>query len=457
MIKQSIFRTYDIRGIVDEELTIETVNLIGQAIGTYAQQQGEQTVVTARDGRLSGPVLLKALQQGLLSSGCDVVELGAVPTPVLYYATHALHKPSGAMLTGSHNPSNYNGIKIVIAGKTLASEEIQALYYLIQEKKLASGLGKLTVYPDILSDYISRITSDVSLSKPLKVVVDSGNGIAGGVAPMLYRALGCEVIELFCEVDGHFPNHHPDPGQPENLEDLINAVKAHQADIGLAFDGDADRLGVVTAQGKIIWPDRQLILFAKDVLSRHPGCDIIYDVKCTRYVPALIQQWGGKPSICATGHSLVKAKLRETGAMLAGEFSGHLFFKERWYGFDDGMYAGARLLEILSKTRQTSDALFAEVPEGINTPELKIAVSEARKFQIIDQLIKRADFKNGLVNTLDGLRVDFDNGFGLVRCSNTTPYLICRFEADDAQTLVSIQQAFKALLLETDPALVIPF
>lgn len=457
MINKTIFRTYDIRGIADEDLTIETVTLIGQAVGTYAQQHGERTVITARDGRLSGPVLLKALQQGILNSGCDVIDIGAAPTPVLYFATHALHKPSGAMLTGSHNPPNYNGIKIVIAGEALAGEKIKALYHLINDHELMQGQGKLTVYSDILKDYVRCISSDIKLKRPLKIVIDCGNGIAGCVASTLYRTLGCEVIELFCEVDGRFPNHHPDPGHAENLQDLIQAVRTHQADIGLAFDGDADRLGMVSAQGKIIWPDRQLILFAQDILTRHPGCEIIYDVKCTRYVPALIQQWGGKPTICATGHSLVKAKLRETGAILAGEFSGHLFFKERWYGFDDGLYAGVRLLEILAKTSLSSDELFAEIPEGINTPELKIAVSEEKKFQIIERLVELADFAEGVVNTLDGLRVDFDNGFGLVRCSNTTPYLICRFEADDLETLEALQQAFKQRLLAVDAGLVIPF
>lgn len=464
-INKTMFRTYDIRGVVEKDLTVASVALIGQALGTYAKRQGQDTVVTARDGRLSGPVLLAALQAGIERSGCRVIDLGAAPTPVLYYATYALGKPTGAMLTGSHNPPDYNGIKMVVDGKALSGESIQALYALIENDDLEDVLSSDSADPlfprqqvnDILSQYVDRITSDITLKKPLKIVIDCGNGIAGCVATKLYEALGCEVIELFCEVDGNFPNHHPDPSQVDNLQDLMAAIKATKADIGLAFDGDADRLGVVTASGQVIWPDRQLILFAKDILSRHPGAEIVYDVKCTRYVPEIVSKLGGKPLICATGHSLVKAKLRETGALLAGEFSGHMFFKERWYGFDDALYTGARLLEILAGSAADADGLFADIPESVNTPEIKIAIDDEEKFIFIEKLIQQASFEGGEVNTLDGLRVDFENGFGLVRCSNTTPCLVCRFEADDSVTLANIQADFKAKMLAVSPDLSVPF
>ncbi|MGB6977282.1 MAG: phosphomannomutase/phosphoglucomutase, partial [Gammaproteobacteria bacterium] len=348
----SIFRAYDIRGIVDENLTPDIVFAIGQALGSEALAQGENTIVTARDGRLSGPLLLTALQSGILATGCDVIDIGAVPTPVLYFATHTLATRSGVMLTGSHNPPNYNGLKIVLAGQALSGDQLQGLYQRIVEGRLTQGTGVIQQL-NVMDDYIAHIKTTVHLARPLKVVIDAGNGIAGKVAPLLFKALGCEVIELYCEVDGHFPNHHPDPSQPENLQDLIATVKKTRADIGLAFDGDGDRLGVVTEQGEIIWPDRQLMLFASDILRRQPESTIIFDVKCTQHLPRWIEQQGGNPLMWKTGHSLIKAKLRESQAPLAGEMSGHIFFQERWFGFDDGLYAGVRLLEILSHESRT--------------------------------------------------------------------------------------------------------
>jgi phosphomannomutase/phosphoglucomutase len=455
-LSASIFRAYDIRGIVGDTLTSDVVYAIGKAIGTMALQQGEQTVIIARDGRLSGPSLSHALSAGLLSTGCDVLDIGEVPTPVLYFATHNLASKSGVMLTGSHNPPDYNGLKIVVDGKTLAEEEIQALYQSIIQRNLNSGAGKLK-HVSVTEDYIQHIVKDVVLKRSYKVVVDCGNGVPGKIAPALLRALGCEVIELFCEIDGHFPNHHPDPSEPKNLQDLIKTVKSHHADIGLAFDGDGDRLGVVTDAGEIIWPDRQLMLYAQDVLSRHPGAEIIYDVKCSRHLGQVIKAHQGKPLMWKTGHSLVKAKLRETGAPLAGEMSGHIFFKERWFGFDDGIYTAARLLEILTKDKRSASEIFKTIPDSINTPELKVAIAEEAKFDFIQRLLKKASFAQAEINTVDGIRADFDDGWGLVRPSNTTPYLILRFEADSALSLARIQQIFAQEMLAVDPSLELPF
>jgi phosphomannomutase/phosphoglucomutase len=455
-ISPSIFRAYDIRGIVDETLTPDAVYAIGLAIGSAAQAKGEREVIIARDGRLSGPTLIIALSKGLQDSGCAVIDIGAVPTPVLYFAANTLGTSSGVMLTGSHNPPNYNGLKIVLNGETLADKDIYALYERIQARNFTSGNGNVKKI-DIVPAYIARIAQDVKLQRPLRVVVDCGNGIAGGVAPQLLRALGCEVIELFCEVDGHFPNHHPDPSVPENLQDLIAAVQKQQADVGLAFDGDGDRLGVVTNCGEIIWPDRQLMLYAIDVLSRHPNAEIIYDVKSTRYLETVIKQHHGRPLMWKTGHSLVKAKLRETGALLAGEMSGHVFFKERWYGFDDGLYTAARLLEILSRNKQSASELFATLPNSINTPELKLPISEEYKFIFMENFKTQARFNGATLTTIDGLRADFANGWGLIRPSNTSPYLILRFEADTQESLAHIQALFREQLLALDKNLALPF
>ncbi len=455
-VSQSIFRAYDIRGIVNETLTPDVVYAIGLAIGTEAQKRSQQQVVIARDGRLSGPSLNMALKEGLLNSGCDVIDIGAVPTPVLYFATSTFATQSGVMLTGSHNPPDYNGLKIVLAGETLAEDTIQALYRRIVDQDFHQGRGQYDTY-DIVPDYIAHIANDIQLAKPLHVVVDSGNGIAGEVAPKLLRALGCQVEELFCEVDGNFPNHHPDPSQVENLQDLIQRVKNTKADIGLAFDGDADRLGVVTQQGDIIWPDRQMILYARDVLNRNAGATILYDVKCSRHLGTAIAQHGGNPVMCKTGHSLVKAKMREVNAALAGEMSGHIFFKERWFGFDDGLYTAARLLEILSQDARSVSEVFAELPDSVNTPELKLPISDEKKFEFIAELQKKAHFPHAAISTIDGLRVDFPNGWGLVRASNTTPCLVLRFEADTQEGLEHIQMSFRQQLLALDSQLELPF
>lgn len=456
LLPKDIFRAYDIRGIYGQTLTPKIVFDIARAFGSEAADYHIKTIAIARDGRLSSPILRDALRDGLLATGCDVIDLGAVPTPLLYYATFVLNVDSGVMLTGSHNPSNHNGLKMVLGGKTLAKEEIEKLYHRIVQQNFITGKGQIEKQ-DILEQYISEIVSNISLSKPLNVVVDCGNGIGGVVAAKLLRRLGCEVTEQYCEVDGRFPNHHPDPSDPENLECLIRSVKHMNADLGLAIDGDGDRLGVVTNKGEIIWPDRQLMLFAKDMLQNHPGGKIIFDIKCTRHLFDLIRDLGGEPIMWKTGHSLIKAKIAQTNALLAGEMSGHMFFKDRWYGFDDAFYAAARLLEILSKEERDANDVFSDFPNSVNTPELRLSMSEERKFDFMNELIQESQFENGEITTLDGLRVDFENGWGLVRPSNTTPYLIMRFEADDKQSLSSIQNCFREQLLALDENLILPF
>ncbi|MDF2866675.1 MAG: phosphomannomutase/phosphoglucomutase [Gammaproteobacteria bacterium] len=455
-VSADIFRAYDIRGIVAKTLTADVVYTIARAIGSQAVALGERQIAIARDGRLSGPELSKALATGLLDAGLTVIDLGAVPTPLLYFAAHTLATQSGVMLTGSHNPPDYNGLKIVLKGETLAAEAIQALYSRIIDQDFVTGKGQW-VKEDILPSYIKTITSDIKLSRPLKIVIDCGNGIPGDVAPELYRTLGCEVIELFCEVDGNFPNHHPDPTQLENIQDLIQAVKHHQADLGLAFDGDGDRLGIVTDAGELIWPDRQMMVFAKDIIARNPNATIIFDVKCSNHLRTLIKQLGGQPLMWKTGHSFIKGKMRETEALLAGEMSGHIFFKERWYGFDDGLYAGARLLEILARDTRSCSSVFKELPDSINTPELKIAIAEEQKFLFIERFVQQAQFTEAKLTTLDGLRADFAYGWGLLRASNTTPYLIMRFEADNLDALGRIQEQFRSQLLAIDPRLTLPY
>lgn len=456
-ISKSIFRAYDIRGIVNETITPAIITLLGRAIGSAAQEQGEKTIITARDGRLSGPVLIKALHQGLRESGCDVIDIGQVPSPVLYFATYTLKSHSGVMLTASHNPADYNGLKIILAGKSLSEEAITALYTRICKGSLLSGEGGGYEEIDIRENYFNRIITDIHIKRRLRVVVDCGNGIASVLAPELLRRLGCEVIELFCEVDGRFPNHHPDPSVPENLKDLIHAVEQHRADLGLALDGDGDRLGVVTDKGEIIWPDRQLMLYAIDVLSRNPGTLVIYDVKSTRHLAKLIAEKGGQSLMWKTGHSIVKAKLEETGALLAGEMSGHIFFKERWYGFDDGLYTAARLLEIIAKGNQSSSEVFAALPNSINTPELKLAIPEEEKFKFMEVFQKEVAFPNALISKIDGVRAEFSDGWGLVRASNTSPYLILRFEANTEEALKRIQTLFGNALLSQNPQFKLPF
>ncbi|QKE65311.1 phosphomannomutase/phosphoglucomutase [Aquipseudomonas campi] len=452
----SIFRAYDIRGVVGDTLTSEAAYWIGRAIGSESLAKGEPCVAVGRDGRLSGPELVQQLIQGLLDCGCQVTDIGMVPTPVLYFATNVLEGKSGVMLTGSHNPPDYNGFKIVIAGDTQANEQIQALKTRIDSNDLASGVGTIEQL-DILDRYFRQIRDDIALAKPMKVVVDCGNGVAGVIAPQLIEALGCTVIPLFCEVDGNFPNHHPDPGKPENLVDLIARVKAEGADLGLAFDGDGDRVGVVTNAGNMVFPDRLMMLFSKDVVSRNPGADIIYDVKCTRRLGALISGYGGRPVMWKTGHSLIKKKMKETGALLAGEMSGHIFFKERWFGFDDGIYSAARLLEILSQEKRNSEQVFAAFPADISTPEINITVTDENKFRLIDRLQRDGVWGDANLTTLDGVRVDYQKGWGLVRASNTTPVLVLRFEAETQEELERIKEVFRAQLYTVAPELNLPF
>ena len=452
----SIFRAYDIRGVVPTTLTAETAYWVGRAIGSQSLAQGEPNVSVGRDGRLSGPELVERLIQGVADSGCHVSDVGLVPTPALYYAANVLEGKSGVMLTGSHNPSNYNGFKIVIAGDTLANEQIQALHTRLKTNDLTSGEGSITQV-DILPRYYEEITRDIKLAKRLKVVVDCGNGAAGVIAPQLIEALNCEVIPLFCEVDGNFPNHHPDPGKPENLVDLIAKVKETGADLGLAFDGDGDRVGVVTNTGTMVFPDRLLMLFAQDVLTRNPAAEIIFDVKCTRLLTPLIKEYGGRPLMWKTGHSLIKKKMKETGALLAGEMSGHIFFKERWFGFDDGIYSAARLLEVLSKQEMSAEELFETFPNDISTPEINIDVTDESKFSIIDALHDAQWGDDAKLTSIDGVRVDYPHGWGLVRASNTTPVLVLRFEADTEAELQRIKDVFHAQLKRVAPDLQLPF
>jgi phosphomannomutase/phosphoglucomutase len=412
--------------------------------------------VVGRDGRVSGPELARALIRGLEASGRDVKDVGQVPTPVLYFAAQQFDTSSGIMVTGSHNPVDYNGFKVVLAGETLAGAGIQALRQRIDDGEILSGRGSVERV-EVLSAYQQRILADVQVARPLKLVVDCGNGVAGVVAPRLLRSLGCEVIELYCDVDGTFPNHHPDPSRPENLSDLVKAVQANGAELGIAFDGDGDRIGVVGSQGEIIWPDRILILFAMDVLLRNPGARVIYDVKCSRHVAAIVTQFGGEPLMCATGHSLIKAKMKQTGALLAGEMSGHLFFKERWLGFDDGIYAAARLVEILGNDQRTSSEVFASLPDSINTPELTVPMAEGEPERFMARLSETAGFEDATVIKLDGMRIEFEDGWGLIRASNTTPCLVLRFEADDQFALSRIQDRFRQAMLDIDATLSLPF
>lgn len=446
----SIFRAYDIRGTVPEQLNADSLYWIGRAIGSTTLEADEPNIVVGRDGRLSGPELVEALIQGLVDSGCQVTDLDMVPTPVVYFATHTSDSRSGVMLTGSHNPPNYNGVKIVIAGQTLHGAQITALFDRLQQGRLTQGRGSRKTL-QLLNAYREHIVDDIVLARPLKVVVDCGNGVTGVIAQQLLEDIGCEVIPLFTEVDGHFPNHHPDPGHVENLQELIATVKTEQADIGLAFDGDGDRVGVVSSKGELIYPDRLLMLLAEDILARNPGADIIFDVKCTRQLSALISKQGGRPLMWKSGHSLIKAKMRETGALLAGEMSGHIFFKERWFGFDDGLYVACRLLELLALQEASSAELFARYRSGHTTPELTLEVGDERKFALIEQLQQNADWGDGRVTDVDGLRVDYTNGWGLIRASNTTPTLVLRFEASNAEELERLKQLFRDQMAKIAP------
>ena len=459
VIPKGIFRTYDIRGEANESgVSPGIAYAIGLVFGSMVQQKGGGEVIVGRDGRLTGFELTQALVVGLRQSGCDVIDIGQVPTPLVYFATKTLSANSGIMVTASHNPGHHNGFKSVLDGVTLSTEGVQTLYQRITEHNwtVVSQQGGYREH-EIIEPYIRYVSEHVQLQRPLKVVVDCGNGIAGVVAPALYRAMGCEVIELFCEVDGHFPNHHPDPTIPENLDDIRAAVKAHQADVGLAFDGDGDRLGLITNEGEIIWPDRQLLFFAQDVLKQHPGSKIVFDVKCTNHLSQKITEWGGLPIMNQTGHSLIKKRMIAESAPFAGEMSGHIFFNDEWFGFDDGAYVGARALRIVASQSSTISELFQALPDSINTPELKLPMAEEKKSAFMHALIKGGDFGEAKRITIDGLRVDFGYGWGLVRPSNTSAYLVIRFEAETQDQLNTIQACFRDALLSIDSELELPF
>lgn len=457
LVDRSIFRAYDIRGVLGKTLDENVARLLGQSIGTVMAERGLQEIVVGRDGRLSGPELSNALIEGLRLAGRDVIDIGMAPTPVVYFASYQLQTGSCVAVTGSHNPPDYNGFKIVLGGETLSGDAIEDLYFRIVDSLLdGDGNGGLQSI-DVAPDYISRIASDIQLERPLKVVVDAGNGVAGAIAPQVLEAVGAEVIPLYCEVDGDFPNHHPDPSDPHNLVDLEHFVKKFDADIGLAFDGDGDRLGVVTKQGEVVFPDRLLMLFARDVLTRNPGATIIYDVKCTGHLAGQILRNGGSPVMWKTGHSLIKAKMRETEAELAGEMSGHFFFRERWFGFDDGIYSAARLLEILAADERDAQEIFDELPKGASTPELKVEMEEGAHYAYIGKFVAKASFEGAKISTIDGIRADWPDGWGLVRCSNTTPCLVLRFDADNEAALTRIKDAFREQLLAVDSGLNLPF
>ena len=452
-VDPSIFKAYDIRGVVGRAIDERFAEHLGRAFGSQAVAAGERAVAVGRDGRLSGPGLAAALIRGLVSTGLNVVDLGAVTTPMLYYvaATRGVHGcRSGIQVTGSHNPKDHNGFKMVLAGQAIHGDAIQALRQRIEREDYVKAPGR-SAEMDIVPEYTARITTDCRLARPMKIVVDSGNGIPGASAPAILRALGCEVIELFSEVDGDFPNHHPDPSKAENLADLIRTVKASGAELGLAFDGDGDRLGVVTRDGHVIYPDRQLMLFVQDILPRHPGAPVIFDVKCSQHLAPLIRAAGGTPVMWKTGHSLAKAKMHEIGAPLAGEMSGHIFFGERWYGFDDATYTAARLLEILSRSANPSAVLDA-LPASHSTPELNVACAEGEPKRVVQQLLQNANFPGAReIVTIDGLRVEYDDGFGLVRGSNTTPVLVLRFEGHTPAALRRIEAELMAALRAVKP------
>ena len=452
-----IFRAYDIRGEVGvNSLNEDVAYAVGLAIGTEALRVDQHEIIVACDARLTGAALKKALITGIIETGCNVVDIGLGPTPMMYFATHFLSSRTGVMVTASHNPSHHNGFKIVLNGRTLTEKGIQELVQRIVGRDFLSGEGVVRKQ-GIIADYMDAICAQLTLKKPMKVVIDAGNGAASEIAPIVFRRLGCEVIELFCEYDGRFPNHHPDPTVPENLKDIIALVLKEKADIGLAFDGDADRLGIITNKGEVIWPDRQMILFAKDVLEKNPGEKIIFDVKCSRVLPDMIKKMGGQPIMWQTGHSILKAKMVEEKAPLAGEMSGHIFFKEGWYGFDDGIYVGARLLSILSREEKSVSDVFHALPQTINTSELKLPMPEEKKFDFMNRLMAEGEFFGAEIITLDGLRIEYDFGWGLIRRSNTSPYLILRFEADTEENLTKIQTIFREQLLKINGELKLPF
>lgn len=455
-VARDVFRAYDIRGIINEQFSEYAFYTLGRAIGTRLHALGRDKLFLARDGRLTSEQLADALKAGLMASGAHIIDLGAVATPVMYYAVHSQDIDSGVMVTGSHNPADYNGIKMVLAGKTLVQEDIEQLYDIVMSTDFVTGAGSCS-HQDIMADYQQRLIRDIKLQRPLKVVVDCGNGIAGAVIPQVIESLGCEVVPLFCEVDGRFPNHHPDPTVEENLLDLRAAVFAHKADIGLAFDGDADRLGVLTEEGEIIWPDRLMMFYARHILLRLPRSTIVFDVKCSANLAQVIEDAGGIARMCPTGHSIVKAVMKETHAVLAGEMSGHLFFKDGWYGFDDALFSACRLLEMVSKSPLTVGQQFEAIPNSVNTPEIKIPISEDLKFNFMSQFMMLADFPDAEILRIDGMRVEFEHGWGLLRASNTTPCLIARFEAQNQESLEDIKQRFRTQLWRVEKEMLLPF
>ena len=456
-IPSTIFRAYDIRGVVTDALTPDNVREIGRAFGSECLARGQKTAVVGRDGRTSGPALIEALSEGIASTGMNVIDVGMVPTPALYFATYHLETGTGVMVTGSHNPPEYNGLKMMVDGGALFGDGITALYERLQKGDLVTGNGERSE-TSITDVYLDRICGDIKLKRPMKIAYDCGNGVAGVAATQLFERLGCESVALFTEVDGNFPNHHPDPAKEENLVDVIREVRDGNLEIGLAFDGDGDRVGVVDDKGQIIWPDRQMILYAQDVLSRAPGAKIIYDVKCSKLLPEAISKAGGDPEMYKTGHSFIKKRMKETGAQLGGEMSGHIFFKERWYGFDDALYSAGRLLEILSNDSRPASEIFGEIPNSVNTPEITIKFDvDGEHHEFMKKFVAQSDFSGAKITTIDGLRADYDDGWGLVRASNTTPSLVARFEADSESAIEKIKASFSAAMKTVDKSIEIPF
>ena len=454
-IDPHIFRAYDIRGVVETALKPEVVMFVGQALGSL--YPNSRTVVVARDGRISSKQLVESLADGLQAGGCEVIDIGEVPTPVLYYATHKLNTGAGVMVTGSHNPPEYNGLKMVMDGKTLHGDDIQKIYKCILNDQLQTSSGSVQHQP-LLDEYITRICEDITLDRDIRIGVDCGNGVAGPAALTLFKNLGCEIHDLYCDIDGNFPNHHPNPSDAKNLEDLISCVLKNNLDLGLAFDGDGDRVGVIDNQGEVLWADRQMMLYARDVLSRKPGAKIIFDVKSSRNLGAVIEEAGGEAIMWKTGHSFIKNKMAETGAELAGEMSGHIFFKERWYGFDDALYSAARLLEIFSKQDLSSSDLFATLPNSLSTPEINVHFDEdGAQHTFMKKFADVVNLPNANITTIDGIRADYKNGWGLVRASNTTPSLVIRFEADDESIIEEIKKDFREQMINTDPDIQLPF
>ena len=448
-LNDNIFRANDIRGIAYEDLTQEVVFALGQALGSESIKRNQNSFIIGRDGRISSPQLYAWLSDGVLSTGCNVIDIGIVPSPVFYHSTFNLNSSSGVVITGSHNPADYNGFKILFENRSTSSEEIQAIKQKIIEKDFISGKGKIHS-TDIVESYINAIKNDVNLLHSLNISIDCGNGAAGVVAERVYKSLGCQVEGLFCDLDGKFPNHHPDPSRPENVIDLIQSVKENNSDIGLAFDGDADRLGVISPSGEMIFPDMQMILFSEHILKKNPDSKIVFDVKCSKLLEEAILKLNGTPIMSKTGHTFIKSMIRENGAILGGEMSGHIFFNDRWPGFDDGVYAGARMLEILSHSEED---IFDALPKLISTPEINLATSDEEKFRIIDEFKKMSSFENAKIIDIDGIRVEFDSGWGLLRASNTSPVLVLRFEANSSNELTNIKNRFKDTLHKIDPSL----